>query len=1169
MARVKTQYMIMNIMVNECQFDRKRRLIFREEWMNDTGRGLRSAKLMISECRILRDHCHTKEEKSMIVRDEFNRIVRDEEGAPVTIDFDVMSGQEFLVLNFKGCKKKKMHVKSALRDGITFIRLDGTEIVYRRAVRSASQVRQSKALYTYLDVHTVRNLSAYDPQFAEEEVISKIESRFGLVTSSSHRIERPMSFDVLPDYKIYREHEVETYDPKVDELKLQELNDFFTPHDGQGTILPSAAVDTAFELEIISKKERRRLQMFLRVQKDPRKLIKRSRRFASMWRKIPKAYLIRFGFAKGLLVVHPHNLERTDCDGNKSRTEGKVMKMWGEKEHRYNFKADIMFTDSMWKENISKHRLGDVRLEVVLWSKPRANGLIYMGYQYWQALEGVDPVEFARERINELKDTIFSNADDAKAFLGLLDSTQDPDAYEERMRQAGSKIQKVLEILQENPDMIRETWIQRSLREMRHTYIEKMGQGRIPVEGANPFIITAPECLFGRKSKLQQGQSYFNGVADEWAIFRSPLIHRSEASVIETVDVRDYHDLYDDLLVFSPYDDYLPRAGGADTDGDKMAMTNNPQIVAGVQRDLPMLFDKGGSGDKSVINDDAIYAFDYATIMSDAPTIGEATNLTTTWKDLLFNMDNPDVESYLQNINECMIERLVKIGRFMQGWAIDYAKTGYFPNYPAEILTKLSPNWKPWSRQAQESEIPGALVYNSRSRLGVLKRSIDKYLEQKYNNRNDIPASNDFTFEFAERADLEEVERIKPIVATLERSYRKELEYIHKLELEEKDTREQVSLMIDKYQRAMLSIDADIATIAACAYQHSYYENGSKGKAISFPWVVCYEGLLLNASASSDTKTKLRTARFSGHIDDVPHTLKFYQCKSGDRREDGYSVFCKVPNGTYETYRKNGNLFVKMKARTNKRVKQIEELVPENKFFAFDVKGFKANGYSAEDMVNLLHDHNNRITVKRVNDEDEVRAAVFIGGERIASVGKEFKTMLIPYLPAVFEVRNADQLRPTYFAKRAGKHVESSFFALDCLFIKTLQKKDKAVREAEHEDPQTSGFDTTPMFVEYLPEIMERINTSADYWAHDVQPDALRIVAASVRQTGAVQVGQLCAEVHITDVLGRSLTVPIRAEEGKRFEVATDRTLKADVRAFILQLAHYELCRMFMERQAN
>lgn len=621
MAKKRKQFYVGIIHVNDLQ-PRKNEYVFDEK--NYDVVFSKSKKVLVSENRMFRMFCKQTEMKKNLLRGEDGRIVRNDDGEKMHRESEVASAVEFTVLNLNNAKERAHTIETVLSKGYLFLGKDGSETRQKRVVRSSSQVRVHKAVFTSLDVEEVRDRIGYGAKFPEQVIIAQMEARYGLGLSATIEltervkikgkiVERGMNFtfDIMPDFSIEREHDIKVWDEKQNKLvTIRKDVRKYEPLDGQGTMLPSAAVRASFSLQIISRRERDYLLEWLEFyNEDVRQaVIDENEEFLKSWHKIPSAFQVRFGFAKGLLVVYAHNLESVDCYGRNYRSqyeldeEGKwarddkgnvdevkgmefmikkgdaVLEMneeEGVEEYRryYDFSRDIMFTDSMWKANFDPRYLLDAdsdvpedhraRFEIVLWQKNRKNETVFMGYQYWQALPGIDVKPFAARKVKELKDTIFTDWKEALLFLGQYDTGRDSDDYEEKVDEAAGKIQKVILALNENPEVIQERWIQEVIRDTREKYIQDMAGGRIPVEGANPYIISPVECQFGRKSELKKKQYYYNGKTDTYTLFRSPLIHKSEVVNAKTVDVEAYHGFFKDILIINPYDDTLPRMGGA------------------------------------------------------------------------------------------------------------------------------------------------------------------------------------------------------------------------------------------------------------------------------------------------------------------------------------------------------------------------------------------------------------------------------------------------------------------------------------------------------------------------------------------------------------------------------------------------------------------------------
>lgn len=1264
MAIKRKQYLVGIINVMDLVIEGKKR-IFKETTFADTKS--KSVKTQVSENRAFRMFCTSKEQIKSVKRDEKQRVVKDEDGKPVYIMKDIDSAKEFLVMNMsiRGLRNKtkkiaRRHINNILEYGFWLEKEDGTREHFKRVLTSASQTRVGKRLFTSLPVNVVRDGVSYGADFGDMVKIANMEARYGLAESSTIEItNEDYTFDVMPDYAIERKHDVKMYDAEAGNLYVcKDHYDVHNPLDGQGTMLPSAAVRTAYRLLLISKDEYNLLMKWLPFyNEDVREAQNRNHEeFMKAWSKVPSAFQIRFGFTKGLLLVFPHNLYTTDCEGKTYRAEWtwneekqrkesvKCMDFWkqagetvvekdeatGEDQHRryYDFNRDIMFTDSMWKENFNPKFISmetpsekRAKLEIVLWQKNRLNETVFMGYQYWQALRGdkVSPKEYADRATKELKETIFTNADDAKAFLGMYDTGRDSSEYADKMEAAGGKIQKVIELLSENPIVIRDKYVQQTIRKTRDKYISDMAKGRIPVKGGNPYIVTCPELQFGEEPLLQAGEYYYNGKESQFALFRSPLIHKSEAVVVDTVDVADYHAFNQDILIFNPFDDTLPRMGGADTDGDKVAMVEDAGICGAVHTGLPMLFDvspKAGAVENTREN---LIAYDKATILSeDVLSIGEITNMSTAWKDLA---ENPKVLRHMEDdkgnpITADDVDDIVCILRFMQGWSIDYAKTGYFPEVPEYLLTKTQPHWKQFNIltnvEADEK------VFISKSPLGQLFNAMKEYYTITMKDE-EKKFTRDFSLEFSAGADDNEVNRLEPIIAELENNYRWELNAMRDIQFDDEEQEEaHISHIMDKYTNAVQSIDGDIRDIAAAAYQHSYHESASKGKSASFPWVTCYDGLLLNLAQSTvvdedgnetiPAKTKLRRVEFNCHIDDVPAELKFYRNVS---KTEDYTVEAIVPNGTYPTFKRNGQVFIKMPLKTNVEKRVVKR--PIDKHVTFQIAGFRFYGVSAHEVIQMLQDTKGILRVWKKKQNGELRLCVYVGKKQVASVSSRNKTIMNQYVDetgvAEFFIRNYTDLTPTFINKRDEEEDMKAYF-LDAIFTRTLElKKNKkakkeevtSVADRQEEVVVTTSADEQPYYVEesgyagyvesapvsvdieteeyeeeeesfggfnFDEEIYGKLTRTADYWTDEVDFNTMNVAGVSIEQTGKLQFGVPCAVVTVVLANGVKGSFNVGMTAKNTFEVFRDKPMNSSFRALVLQYAHYELFADYIRKQA-
>lgn len=1247
MARARKQFKMLIVDIRDLMYDKDGMLCIKRGDVRDPEKAMYSTEQSISENRLFRKFSKDTEKFAIDMKDKFgNKIIQDGENALGFVELPV--AKEFAVIDFskavKGKKNKKKFgakVAKVLKNGVRIYFEDGTSEVFKRCVTSASQTRQKKRLYCMdneakgITPEIVRYKGSFGAVF-EKGIIAKIESRYGQMTSSSMEIpttKYEFSFDIMPDASFDVELDAESYCFKQRDIVRKKINKSLKQLDGQGTILPLAATQAAYNLDLISRREFKHISTLIRqYDQDIQAMFQDIARFPELhketyniWKKIPSAFQIRFGFAKGLLVVFPHNLKKyhQDCRGNTYRSAdtedngrlSKANKFFGEDVHHYDFNKDIMFTDSMWKENFDSYYVSEdcpvedrVPLEIVLWQKPKPAQKTYMGNQFWQAIDTkLDVRHFAKRAIDAVKDTVLTDANHAMMFLSQYDTghetggeDSDDFTYAEKMQRAGSKIQKITETLHEQPRMIKEGYVQKSIRSIFEMFIDNMHDGRIPVQGHNPYLATSPEAQFGIEPILQAGEYYYNGLRKTYAGFRSPLIDRSESVVIKTVRVDEYNFYFRDLLILNPYDDTLQRMGGADTDGDKIAMTDDPQIIASVDTTLPLLLDDADTGDieEVPVNTEEIFAFDDITITKDAKTIGEITNYALTFKDLL---DNPEKMGQL-NLTEEMIINKVKILRFMQGWSIDYAKTGFFPEDDFklhQLEIKLSPDWNPWSEALIEFD-PQAEVYESQSAIGRLHRGIrgneakgtKGYLDA-FRQMEDFKPSN-FVAEMTAGANGDDIDALKPIIEPLERGYRMELNQLQYMNLKDDDRRAMVNDIINKYERAILSIDADIATIAACAYDVSYHaqsDNRTK-KSNSFAWTVAYEGLLLNMAASNTgDRTKFRKVIYNGHIDNIPAELSFYRGKCAG---EDYDVTAKVPNGTYKVMinRKKAQVYIIMKSKSISNVveKRGKKMVPAQKHLPFTLTGFRyTEAKNAHKALELLKENDGVITLNHIitKDDDSKIIGVFAGDTRIGSVNRHYYTGLKDLVPFQAKVTNVDKLEPMRYSKKTDNYKDASAFDLDTVYMNAVEVEEMNASTGDHNATEYGYADyTVPSDLEVPSEdpiynledidfdldvdvdpVYEAIEKTAAYWDVEVTKDELNIATVSVEKVGKFK-DDVCAKITINTVSGKSYTFDVGVARKNEFKIISERPLKEKFNALLLQIAHYELYKMVMSATA-
>lgn len=993
--------------------------------------------------------------------------------------------------------------EQALRKGIWVTHLDGTERLYKRVVRSASQTRTGKAYFTCLDVHVVRTHATYGAFFLTregEQNLAKLEARVGLATSSTMKLKTPFKFDVLPDHEVSQTHANIIVGSKVVDGK-RELNitepiaspTGYNTADGQGYVRPRMATKWALEARIINHQEYLDIMIMLDLYDEDLTAIYdlHDEEFNKVWNKVPSAFQVRFGLCKGLLIVFPFHLEqyRQDCNKQDYRDSGLVMEYWehaGQVDengrHYYDFDTDVMFTDSMWKENFDPayltHKEEKFRptMELVLWNGT-AKEKVFMGYQFWQALgEKVSIRSFAKEVLRNLQASIFTDAKQALMFLGTIDGGQYEEGFEDHLLAQNSSIAKVQYTLMQNPDMINDRFVKQTLRKVITRFVERMrDDARIPVEGANPYIIADPMPTFGLKPVLKSGQNYYNNMKCQAGGFRSPLVDESEATVLELVKKKAFRGLFRNTLVLNWFDDTLPRMGGADTDGDKIALIFDERIIKHIKTGLPMIVDAGEKGSLYVMNEENIANYDMKTILPEANGgekvygIGEITNFSTIWKDILMS---PKVMAMLQ-LSQSEVQLKNRKLRGLQGVTIDYAKTGV--NVPMEenLIIHMQPAWKKGmalSKHLRDEE-GNIKVYVSESQMQLNWNYVNKVLENFEAFGEDVSDNNAYTFlsevNKLDVIDFDELEELTQVVSILEADYRNAMGRASMYE-DEEERMAYIVNVIDMYRFAVDTLPFPSASVAAIAYQICYNASSSKGKSVSFVWNCCFTGLarLMEATEKS---LLLRTLKLPVDVCYAPKVVNVYKQEFEFEYKVGKEKMVAtgsvaVPNGQYNVHVEGDRAFIEMKAgvASTRKAEQIERRVAEymGQSIVATMTGIKYTDFTASQFVEALKANNGELLVvdgKRSTKGNGTKRAlsVEIDGNQYGIIAEKHSGLFLPIMDGAgkFEVLNYETLSPTYVVDGAVK--EHVVMTLTFVFKGNDEDYSTEVEEDEDYTPST------------------------------------------------------------------------------------------------------------------
>lgn len=967
--------------------------------------------------------------------------------------------------------------EQALQKGIYVTDKNGVTHLYKRVVRSASQTRTGKAYFTRLDVKMVRTHATYGAFFLTrggEQNLAKLEARIGLATSSTMKLDVDFKFDVLPDHEVEREHTRIIVGSKLEDgnrvLNITEpvkTSDKYKYADGQGYVRPRMAARWALEARIINMNDYVEIMIMLDLYNEDLQAIYdlNDVEFNKIWNKVPSAFQVRYGLCKGLLVVFPFHLEqyRQDCNKQDYRDKGLVMEYWNasgdvdaDGKHYYDFDTDVMFTDSMWKENFDpayinhKNKLLRPKMELVLWNG-NAKSKVFMGYQFWQALGSkVSIRSFARETLKELKETIFTDAKQALLFLGAIDGGQYDtvevdeegneqviNGYSDHLLAQNSSIAKVQYTLLHNPSMINDRYVKQTLRKVIKRFVERMrDDARIPVEGANPYIIADPMPSFGLAPVLKAKQNYYNNMKCQAGGFRSPLVDESEAVVLELVKKKAFRGLFQNVLVLNWYDDTLPRMGGADTDGDKIALVFDARIIKHIKTGLPMIVDSGEDGQLTVITEDAIAEYDLKTILPEAHGgekvygIGECTNFSTIWKDIEMS---PNMMSML-TLSQAETKLNVKKLRGIQGISIDFAKTGVNVPLDEDLIIYMQPAWKKGfalSNHLRDEE-GNIKVYVSESEMQLNWNYVNKVLNNFEEFGEDATDGSGYTFikevNKLDVIDFEEMKELTKIVAGIESDYRNAMSRVGEF-TDEDERMSYIVNVIDMYRFSVDMLPFPSATVSAIAYQLCYNTSSSKGKSLSFVWNCCFTGLA-RLMESTQKSLLLRSLRLPVDVCYAPKTINVYKQMFTFDYKVKKEVFTvngtiAVPNGKYNVHIEGDRAFIEMKAgvASERKAEQIERRVAQymGKSIVATMTGIKYTGYTAQQFVDALKANNGMLQVvdgKRSSKDGSKKNAlsVEINGNQYGIIAEKNSGAFLPIMDSAanFEIIDYKNLNGTY-----------------------------------------------------------------------------------------------------------------------------------------------------------
>jgi hypothetical protein len=866
---------------------------------------------------------------------------------------------------------------------------------YLIATQSASQARQGAFWFYEADnfdeVDDFRlkclKLTAeqYKEAFGDIVLMSKLEARVGLSVSNTLdmndvavecrdkefiNIVNGLNVKIVPDVYVTVKTDaivpLENVPGATQLIKDKELE--LCASDGCGLMSVSTCAKLNYGLHLISHKE---YTEFCTLWDGVDKMLSNVEKGGKLYRiimKLSKVLQFRHAGDKGIVVI-------ADMEAYEETHD-----------------VDIMLHDSVRKYDFGDW--ADAPLEICMYDKPK-KGIANLNFQFIQALniKPEDLINIAKEPLEYVTENVLKDYAVAMKFLGMIEriGSEEEDA---------SVVTKLTEVLQSDPIMLQDPQVQKWMIEKVNKFIDDICIGRIPVEGAYYFIVTDPRYLLsqfiGKDIRhLAKGQYYCNGWTDEMAIFRSPLIHSSEASRVQLVADDDLW-YYTDLLIFNPYDDTAQRAGGADYDGDKMLGTRHRIIVEAIQCGQPLLYDTGRAGKK--VGNNWNERIKYFLTTSKRDQTGYITNLATKWTDLKINWglagNQANVQSY---------DNAVKYLRFLQGWEIDKAKTGIGADgedgqgFPTSLKIKQTPEWFIGMRkiQGRDVTVKEENIYHSNAPLGKLYAYVMEFKNELKLLKNAEAKCYHLSKTFTQD-EINAVQAILPKVREIEKMYCKEVANItnyYKVSLINKGQfGEACGAIYDKYNHVMMSMVNDGVSEDVVAFSAYYVANDkpdNKSKSTTFPWTCMFDSMIRLLYKNNNKVSLVRLPELN-EIDNV-------KVANGCLMINGdFYDYVSYPEKDYQIKVIDGKPFIVVPKEVDvdtTEAKASRFVACEAKTYPLTVNGFKYYGLNSENFIQHVTNNNGEFSVV-VDTNGNVRIAIadmVIGN--LAS--KEFEAELV------------------------------------------------------------------------------------------------------------------------------------------------------------------------------
>jgi hypothetical protein len=301
-----------------------------------------------------------------------------------------------------------------------------------------------------------------------------------------------------------------------------------------------------------------------------------------------------------------------------------------------------------------------------------------------------------------------------------------------------------------NYEMLKEESVRKYLISLFTKYIDEMKCGKIYLKStykiACPDLIMFLEYLCGGKVPikgcLEYNEFYSKGIngtySGEYAIERNPHLAQSEHTILTAVSnaqIERYCSHLSNVCMINGKSITMQRLSGMDYDGDLVLVIDNPTVLKGIKRDIPIVID---IDDKITVLEEKyckenLLKLVFRTINS---LIGETSNCATCY----YNKTPKTQES------QELYLKFIDLLSIINGKNIDSSKTGVIFNIP-KTIAKWSKPLPYFMKYASPYYRTLKTFAHTETNMNKMCKLIEdwEYKTIRYNSKNKTDSNFDYT----------------------------------------------------------------------------------------------------------------------------------------------------------------------------------------------------------------------------------------------------------------------------------------------------------------------------------------------------------------------------------------------------------------------------------------